>query len=513
MRGKESNGLNLKEVISYSLLPFGMATIFSVTSTALNMYFTDILGLSMGMVSIIMFVSKIWDAFNDPIMGSIVDKTKTRFGKCRPYIFWMSLPLAAALALLFAPIDFGASGNFVYAFIAYILFYTVNTSVDIPNQGLPSLIFPEEKQRVKAIAVSNILGSLGSILPSVLFFTIAGLWGRENEKQGYFLSAVIFAVMAGLPMFISAFGFKEKVKIPQEKTAFREAFKIVYKDKNFVCLVIAFIFSQAAFIGSIYLPYFTKWNCAGVIPVDELCLWIKNTFGISISLTSEDLLTPVIQIGSGIAFIVSTALVPPLLKKMDKKTLWIWVSVLGVAANIACYIIGVWIFPYNTVTGLIVYTVMRFFASFPNGMTTVLATAMFSDMIESFEVRTGKRLEGTVFSIRSLVNKTALSVFNWFVLSVISWFGYDAKVMMMLTDNLSKPLITSTTQAVIYNGVNYTTLLNVIFFMLTAFSAIGLFLQTVPMFFYKVNEKEQNEKLRIYREAQEKTVLEESEVS
>ena len=325
----------------------------------------------------------------------------------------------------------------------------MNTSVDIPNQGLPSLIFPEEKQRVKAIAVSNILGSLGSILPSVLFFTIAGLWGRENEKQGYFLSAVIFAVMAGIPMFISAFGFKEKVKIPQEKIAFKEALKIVYKDKNFVCLVIAFIFAQTAFIGSIYLPYFTKWNCAGVIPVDELCLWIKNTFGISISLTSEGLLTPVIQIGSGIAFIVSTALVPPLLKKMDKKTLWIWVSVLGVAANIACYIIGVWIFPYNTVTGLIVYTVMRFFASFPNGMTTVLATAMFSDMIESFEVRTGKRLEGTVFSIRSLVNKAALSVFNWFVLSVISWFGYDAKVMMMLTDNLSKPLITSTTQSVI----------------------------------------------------------------
>lgn len=75
---------------------------------------------------------------------------------------------------------------------------------------------------------------------------------------------------------------------------------------------------------------------------------------------------------------------------------------------------------------------------------------------------------------------------------------------MMLTDNLSKPLITPTTQAVIYNGVNYTTLLNVIFFMLTAFSAIGLFLQTIPVFFYKVNEKEQNEKLRIYREEQKK---------
>lgn len=308
-----------REIMAFSLLPFGMSTIYGIMSTALNLYLTDVLGLSLAMTGIVLSATKVWDAVNDPMMGMIVDKTHTKMGKCRPYIFWMSFPVIIVTALLFAPVNFSQNGNFIYAIIAYLLYYTVYTALDIPYQGLTPLVFPEDKKRVKAISFSNIIGSLGSVLPSLLFFTVAGLRGRENQKAGYFGAALIFAALGGIPMFFSAFGFKEKVYIPPKKEKYIDGLKIVFKDKKFVCLTIAAFFSAIVNMGAMFLPYFAKWNCAGVIPIDDLCAWIQNTFGISIQLTSEGLLIPLLQIGSGLSYMLSMALVPVFLKKWIRK--------------------------------------------------------------------------------------------------------------------------------------------------------------------------------------------------
>ena len=81
-----------KEIIAFSLLPFGLLTIQTLINTALNLYLTDVLGLTLAMTSVVLSATKIWDAVNDPMMGMIVDKTRTKKGKCRPYILWMVVP-------------------------------------------------------------------------------------------------------------------------------------------------------------------------------------------------------------------------------------------------------------------------------------------------------------------------------------------------------------------------------------------------------------------------------------
>ena len=210
-----------REIIAFSLLPFGLLTIQTLINTALNMYLTDVLGLTLAMTGVVLSATKVWDAVNDPMMGLIVDRTRTKRGKCRPYILWTVIPVVLTTSMLFFPVNFGQKGNFAYAIIAYLLYYTAYTALDIPYQGLTPLVFPESKKRVKAISVSNIVGSIGTILPSVLFFTIAGLWGNqtvEQEKTGYFMAALIFSVMAGIFIASSYFGIKEKVYVKQEKT-------------------------------------------------------------------------------------------------------------------------------------------------------------------------------------------------------------------------------------------------------------------------------------------------------
>ncbi|MDE6413384.1 MAG: MFS transporter, partial [Eubacterium sp.] len=230
----------------------------------------------------------------------------------------------------------------------------------------------------------------------------------------------------------------------------------------------------------------------------------QDKTGIAISLTNEGLLTPVLQIGSGISYMLSMVLIPPLLKKMDKKTLWIWMSLIGAVADIVTFIIGVWIVPYNTVPGVILYTVLRFFTNFPVGMSLVLLIAMFSDTVDDIEMRSKERLEGTVFSFRSLVNKVSIAAFNVAMLKIVEIVGYEATKMASISQDYTVPLITSTTQASIVDGTNYTTVLNVIFFMLTGLGAIGLICQAIPMFFYKFDEKGQEEKLKAFRAEKEK---------
>lgn len=152
---------------------------------------------------------------------------------------------------------------------------------------------------------------------------------------------------------------------------------------------------------------------------------------------------------------------------------------------------------------------LRFFTNFPVGIMTVLTVAMFSDVVEDIEMRTGKRLEGMVFSFQSMISQISVAVLNALMLQVVDAFGYDAAVMTTITNDLTQPLIQSTTQSAIVNGIDYTLLLNVIFFLLTAFGAIGLLLQSIPMFFYKFDEKAQAGKLKAFREEKARQEAEE----
>lgn len=523
----------VREIISFSLLPFGLLTIINVIGNALNVYLADYLGLGMVGAGLVLSITKIWDAINDPMMGMIVDKTRTKWGKCRPYLIWMVIPMMVGTVLLFAPVDFVNSGsfqisqldlastvatigndfhivktnesvstgNFWYAVVAYLIFYTFYTAVDIPYQGLVPLVFPESKTRVKAISISNIFGSIGTILPSIVFFPI--VYAFEDKRMGFFVAAIVFAVLAGIPVAISFFGVKEKVYIEKEPIKYKKALKIIFGDKNMRAIIISAFFSAAVNIGAMFLMFFAKWNCYGIFNFPALNQWVMDTVGFNPNLTEEGLLFPILSISSGVSYMLSMAIVPPLLKKMDKKTLYIRMSWVCAAANIVVFILCMYVFPYTSENltqariGFIVYCVCRFFTNFPVGMSLVLITAIFSDAVDIIEMETGERLEGAVFSFKSLVNKFGISFFNLVVMAVVNAFGYASmsSELTVLKDSgeLTREMILS----------NHLPVLNAIFFMLTVFGSIGLVLQAIPMYKYKFNEAEAEEKLKVFRAKKE----------
>lgn len=520
----------MREMIAFSMLPFGLLTIVNLIGNALNVYFTDYLGIGMVGTGLVLSITKIWDAFNDPMMGMIVDKTRTRWGKCRPYLIWMVVPMMVGTVLLFAPVDFVNSGtfqisqidiastlatigndfhiirvhegvntgNFWYAVVAYLIFYTFYTAVDIPYQGLNPLVFPDSEVRVKAISISNIFGSIGTILPSIVFFPI--VYAFDDPRQGFFIASIVFALLAGIPVVISFFGIKEKVYIESKPIKYRKTLKIIFKNKNMKALIWAAFFSSITNLGAMFLMFFAKWNCYGIFNFPALNAWFENTLNFNPHFTEEGLLFPILSITSGISYMLSMAIVPWLLKKMDKKTLWIRMSIICAIANVGVWAICMFVFPYTSPDlttariGFVVYCICRFFTNFPVGMSLVLLTAIFSDTVDVIEMESGERLEGAVFSFRSLVNKVGIALFNFVVMAIVNAFGYATMTGEL---NALKDAGQLTREMLLQNHLP---VLNAIFFMLTVLGSIGLILQAIPMFKYKFNEAEYEDKIKAFRE-------------
>ena len=527
-RNPDLKNSSTREILAFSMLPLGMFFINSTVYTVFNVYMTDVLKLSMTLASVVILGTKVWDAINDPLMGIVVERTRTKWGKCRPYLVWLSIPMILVTAFLFMPIQFsdklnmvkngefiGNKGNFIYALIMYMLFITVYTGIEIPFNSLTPLVFPEKEKRVKAVSWSQTIGSFGTILPTVFIWLCIGLLGngmKDTTDWGYFWSALIFAVIGAAFIIWSFFGIKEKIYIPPRKLSNRKSFKIIFTDKRMIILLLCAFFTGMINIGSIFLPYFANWNCIGILPMDKINTFVEGITGKNPQMTAVSILPTLLSIMSGAAYIVSMMIVPPLLKKMSKKTLWIVQSIAGAVLCLLTYIVGVYIAPYNTLTGFIVYALMRFFTNFPVGMSLVLIVSMFADITDDLELKTGERLEATAYSIKGLLNKISIALFNVVVLAVINKLGYNAERMIAESDNYTVPLIESTKIASIVDyintqgqtiSVNYTSLLNTIFFMLTAFGAIGMLLQAIPMFFYKFDENAMFEKLKEYREKKE----------
>ena len=508
-----------KEIIAFSMLPLGMFFINSTVYTVFNVFMTDVLKLSMTLASVIILGTKLWDAINDPLMGTFVEKTRTKWGKCRPYLIWMTPPLVIVTSLLFAPMRFpeswnlykdgefiGNAGNFVFALIMYMLFITAYTGIEIPFNSMTPLVFPQKDKRVSAVSWSQTIGSLGTVLPTMFVWFAIGMLGngqKDTTDWGYFWSALIFAVMGAVFIIWSFFGIKEKIYIPPRKMDSRKSFKVIFTDKRMIVLLICSFFSGMINIGAMFLPYFANWNCIGILPMDKINLFLENLTGKNPQLTAVSILPTILSVMSGIAYMLSMMIVPPLLKKMSKKTLWIAQSVIGGVMCFLTYIIGVYVLPYNTLPGFIVYAVMRFFTNFPVGMSLVLLVAMFADITDDLEIKTDERLEATAYSMKGLLYKISVAVFNVVVLVIIDKIGYNAERMAELSENYMKPLIQSTTVPSIIQNIDYTNLLNTIFFMLTAFGAIGMILQAIPMFFYKFDENAMSEKLEAYRKKRE----------
>lgn len=204
--------LSLFERFSYGLGDFGCNIVYTAMTTYLLFYYTDYAGVNAAAVGVIMLISRILDGVTDIVMGYIVDNTKSRFGKARPWIIRMAVPFSVSGILLFSvPLSLGTTGKLVYVFITYNLVSSIfYTALNVPYSSLNALMTQDPYERSVLSIFRNLLATAGTLIINAYTLSLVEFFG--NNAAAWTKTFSIFGVLALIAFIINFFGTKERVK-------------------------------------------------------------------------------------------------------------------------------------------------------------------------------------------------------------------------------------------------------------------------------------------------------------
>ena len=529
-------GVQPKEAVAYGVAGFGQNFICTIIGSYITVFMTDALlfgaeGVKVGAmqgaiaVAVLMLATRVFDAFNDPIMGSIVDKTRTKWGKCRPYLKWMAIPIGVCTILCFLPIyEAKATWTFVTIAVLYVIWSVVYTVADVPYWGLATCLTNDTTVRGNILTVVRLACTVGAGIVTVgvpiITNALTAKFKYPKGDFGLILSEKGDAVLKLVNNELATTKGLENITLNLEQI------KTIAADKahSFTEDVVAIVDKAvASFEGTVMNDFVTqnadtlKWTyfvCAVFFVVAAMPMFFygfKNTkehvtasydnipsFGHNLKLLfkNKELLLIVISgvLGGarmvysytgGLYFAkyvlknegmygiitmlvipggaVASILVPWLTKKFTKKWSYIIVHLFGGVVMTVMYFVG-----YDEPWKLAVCAVGLVLLGIPQGVNNIMSYAMIGDTVDYLEWKTGERGEGICFAMQTLINKIGMAVGAFIGVMAMSIAGIDAETGIVKSPNA---------------------LWNVL--ILTG--AISMFACAVPMFFYTLTEKRQRE--------------------
>lgn len=464
----EKTYLTLKEKITFPLAAFGRSGVYTIMSMFLLIFYTDAAGLDPIHAGNIILAGRIFDALNDPLMGMIVDRTHSKWGKMRPYLLFSPVPIAVTTILLFFAPQFSSySAKVTYAAVTYILWGIAFTIQDVPFWGLSSVITPNEVERTRFLSNGRLGSTAGGILPTVLIPILVA----ENAlglRKGYFVSAIIFGTIAAVLSIIPFFTAKERVYEERQDTrTFKENFRLIGKNKVLIIVILSAVLGSTMVMANVCATYIHYY----LIGVDNYGI-IPNGFKMT-SLT----------VAVGIGMVPAMIIMPALRKRFSLKAIYIGSSIFGIISHVAFWFIG-----YNNIYLVLLCLV---FMGVPLGIYNVITYALIADSVDYIEWKTGERADGVCFAFQTLLSKVSAGLATYAVSVVLKVSEFQAPIDGIIQVQSEK---TKTG----------------LFFMITILPAIGFALTMIPMFFndYTGEKKEKIQKELEFRRMRANTVSE-----
>ena len=392
--------LKFTEKLAYGVADFPEAA-NSILAAFLTMFYTDSIGMAAGVVGTMFFVSKIFDGVSDILAGALIDNTKTRWGKARPWLLWLSVPAGLALALIFfiSP-DASPTSQLIYAFVTYNLFTAVMyTIVGVARSSLLALMTQDPQQRGAMATFGMFFGLGGTILGcSVTFPLVFRLGGDIRAWRILFLiyGAIVAAgLIAGFFMsheYVVSVGAATKT---EEKISFPQALKLFFTNKY---LIIALIMTVLV-------------NFVTQVTSSSQTYFYTYTMGNALLTTSLNLVS-VVPILGGIVVLVG-----PCLAKFGKRKC-MYIGIFGqLIGNVIRGIAGM----TQNVPLLVVGTIV---AGAVTGLLAVPVSTLFADGIDYGEYKTNKRIEGMGSAITSFSQKISSGIAMASVGWILALTGY-----------------------------------------------------------------------------------------
>ena len=463
--------MKFKEVLAYSLGLFGFQAIVGLLNSYQAEFDASVLGADIAVVGVLILVAKIVSAVFDPVVGNLIDRSKSKRGKFKSMILYSLLPLLAMTAVVFLNVPFKENkiAVYVWIFVTYLIWSLAMTLGDVPSQGIASVLTPNPTERTNVVSISNTFKQIGFsacvvIVPVVCLiipggskvFVSSGETDTPMISTEYFWTAVLTAVLGCLLFALIPMLNKERVPyVSGEKTTFKDMLSALKNNKPFLLVILSY------FLG------FGRQMAMGIqVQAANVLLGSQN-------------LVAVLGIVTAVGSMISMAICPLLIKKMGERNVYLLLSFYGFGVSVLSFVVGHFWFlhPDNMVLTVLFYITL-FLIGLQFAAVTLMPMIMTADCVDYYEYETGKRMEGAAYSVLTLTIKVCLALGTALGLVFIQFSGYSDTVAQITAGTVS--------------GFS-TKIKDIVFFAYTVMPGVLALLSTIPMFKYNIVGKKKAE--------------------
>lgn len=482
---RKGNYIPPKELIVFSAAALGQGMIYAAMSSYVSDFYLNVMGLSPMFVLLLMLFARVWDAVNDPIMGLVVEKADTKWGKYKPYVLFTFLPIAVLTFFMFYVPRFAVQGDphyneqGTYAFVAviYVMWGMIYTASDIPFWSLPNAMTPNANERGKTISLARMFNGVGSAIPMAIIMLLGFLKDGSGEaipyKTRYLIMAITASVSGGLLFAASFLTTKERIKIPKpvkDENA-PSALKVVFTNRQLLLVVLAGLLACGRYMIQV-----------AAVHVSRYTFYLD---GMSVA-QSQSTVQLVFGITSAVGMFAAMIACPFLIRKFNYKQLLITTCLGGGVAALCGYFVGIFT-QYN----LWAVLPFLFLSSIPLGVLNVVCYAMIGDCLDQMELKTGRRATGLGMACQTFVNKIDNAFATTFIIAMYMIVGLKVGDVAATSGEFANPVD-------LPNRVR-----NGMFMLVTIVPAVSLILCCIPIFFYDLTGEKREKMLEELKKARE----------
>lgn len=386
--------LSWREKLSYGIADMGFNFYWTNVSTFLLIFYTDVFGLTAAAAASMMFLIKIINAFTDPMIGALADRTSTRWGKFRPYLMWGALPLAGAAVLTYTTPDLSGDAKLAWAYGTYLLMMVCYTCINIPYNALSGVMSSDPQQRSSINGLRFIFAFAGSTLVTAATPWLVKTLGAGDAQRGWQLTMIIWGIAAACLFAVTFFNTRERIEPPpdQKSDVMQDIRDLTRNGPWVVLFFLALIIMVTITLRGTTAAYYFKYFVG-----------------------RPDLIASFIP-AYMIAASIGAALTPVMTRFVDKKRLMI--ILMSLTTVFSC---GFFFIPKDEVALMYVLQVAM---GFVLGPKSPLAFSMYADTADYNEWRTGRRATGMTFAAATFSQKLGTAVAVAVIGSIFTALGY-----------------------------------------------------------------------------------------
>lgn len=407
----QTQKLTFREKVSYGCGDFASVLYWQTFMMYFTYFYTDVFVIPAAAAAWLFLLSRIWDGINDPLMGIIADRTQTRWGKFRPFLFWLCVPFAVVGVFTFTVPNYGPTGKLVWAYITFNAIMMLYTAINIPYTALLGVISADSIERTTVSSVKFVCAFLAGAVVSFTLLPMVKELGRGNEARGWQLSFVIYGIAAVVFFLLAFSGTRERVQPPKTQTSDirQDLYELITNGPWLILLATTITFILFVAVKSSVTTHYFKY----VIGTREITLPFRGlkTYDFN-DLTS--LFNGVGQISS----LIGAMMVSWIAGFIGKKKAFILLFVIAIASTAAIY--------FMTAQQLGLIFLLQIIGSITGGPLSVLLWAMYADTADYAEWKRGRRATGLIFSASTMSQKIGWAFGAYLALMLMAQVGFQA---------------------------------------------------------------------------------------